>query len=676
MSKLRKVKERVPGQYVVVLRDDAISGMKALAKEQRDTAVTQVAREMGDKHGAELQHVYAHALVGFSARLSEAAARRLSEDERVAYVAEDAVVWPGGERSTSIRVNTPPQIFNVWGLDRIDQQARPLNAVSQQFARGTGVHAYVLDTGVDEHLDFSGRIRQGFNAVGDGGGTLDCGNAGANVGHGTHVTGILGGDTLGVAPGVTIYPVRVFRCTTAATSNVIAGVDWVAKNHLRPAVANMSLWGAASDALDDAVKGLIKAGVIVVVIAGNDGGLNACNYSPARVPEAITVGATNNLDQVANFSNQGGCVDLFAPGDNIPSARNGTQRDVRTMSGTSMAAPHVSGAVALYLQTHRSAKQAEVQQFLVDNATTGAITGLTAGSPDRLLFTGNINSWLLQTPTALHYTNEAWEYDMADWNSDGRDDLVAILRTGLSNHTEVHVLDGASDFTQYLAQIATVLHPTDANWDFEVADWNHDGAMDLFAIKRDGLSGQTEVHVLDGANSLNSYLGQFVTAFGRIDANWDFEVADWNWDGSYDLVGILRSGGLSNSTELHILDGATGFSSFLLQSPTGLGWVDSQVVLDVADWNLDGSLDLVAVVRNGQSKSTEVHVLSGAEGFSNFILQTGTALHVTNEAWDFKLTYRDEGTLGLLSPNNGLDLVGILRNGGANQRTEVHILNP
>lgn len=271
-----------------------------------------------------------------------------------------------------------------WGLDRIDQNLLPLsNTYSDKDVTGFSIPVYVVDTGIfAAHQDFSGRVAAGFSSVTDGLGSGDCN------GHGTHVAGTIAGIKYGAAKQATLIPVRVLDCNGSGTySSVIAGLDWIAANHPSgaPAVVNMSLGGAASNTLDAAVRGVISKGITVVVAAGNSNA-DACNASPARVKEAITVGASTSTDSRASFSNFGSCVDLFAPGASITSAWISSNFSFAVASGTSMAAPHVAGTVARFLVNNPATLPYNVEQSVITGTTQNVLTSIGTGSPNRLLY--------------------------------------------------------------------------------------------------------------------------------------------------------------------------------------------------------------------------------------------------------------------------------------------------
>ncbi len=368
--------DAIPSSYIVVLKS---------RRDARDHAAT-VERLMAGRQSRVRAH-YTHALDGFAATLDEHEALELAADPEVAYVEEDA----------RIHATATSQDNATWGIDRIDQPALPLDASYTYLDSGAGVTAYIFDTGIRAtHGEFTGRILSGYGAIEDGEGTNDCNQ------HGTHVSGTVGGTVLGVAKQVSLVPVRVLDCSgSGSVSATIAAIDWVIANKRPLSVANMSLGGPPSDAEDAAVRRLIAAGVPVIVSAGNDA-VDACTQSPARVAEAITVGATDTADARATFSNHGSCVDLFAPGVDIRAASVAGDTLARTLSGTSMAAPHVTGAVAMYLAAHPTATPAEVTAALLEGATRDKVAD-PQGSPNRLLSTRFVDS----TPPSIEITAPA-----------------------------------------------------------------------------------------------------------------------------------------------------------------------------------------------------------------------------------------------------------------------------
>ncbi|MDT7605381.1 MAG: hypothetical protein QOF61_3378 [Acidobacteriota bacterium] len=359
-----KGKSAIPNQYIVVFHD------WATGEKGANSFAPALAGTMKDIYGGEVERTYKYALNGFAAKMTKEQALALSQDPRVAFVEEDGVMTA-----------TTTQTGATWGIDRIDQRDLPLNGTYNYTFTGSGVRAYVIDTGIrTTHTQFGGRASAVFDAFGGNG--QDCN------GHGTHVAGTIGGSTYGVAKGVMLRAVRVLDCNgSGSTSGVISGVDWVTANHISPAVANMSLGGGASSSLDTAVNNSINSGVTYSIAAGNSNGADACTQSPARVAAAITVGSTTSTDARSSFSNIGTCVDIFAPGSSITSSWATSDTATNTISGTSMATPHVVGATALYLQAFPGSSPATIRNALVNNATTNHISNVGAGSPNRLLYT-------------------------------------------------------------------------------------------------------------------------------------------------------------------------------------------------------------------------------------------------------------------------------------------------
>jgi subtilisin family serine protease len=360
----------IKDRYIVVLKDNA---------EARKPGIAQ---KLADRFGGTVKDEYGTAVRGFTANLTEKSAKRLAANPAVASVEQDRAV-----RMADTQASAP------WGLDRIDQRALPLATTYVYPSKAATVTAYILDTGVRlTHSEFGGRAVSGYDFIDKDSDASDC------QGHGTHVAGTVAGTTYGVAKQAKIVSVRVLGCDGSGSySAIIAGVDWVTKNAVKPAVANMSLGGSASASLDTAIKNSIAAGVTYAVAAGNEN-KDACSVSPARTPEAITVGATEATDARASYSNYGSCLDIFAPGSNILSSVKGSDTASGRMSGTSMATPHVAGVAALYLANNPARTPAQVRDAMVADATPSKVTSPGSGSPNKLLFTGNIGAGTTPPP--------------------------------------------------------------------------------------------------------------------------------------------------------------------------------------------------------------------------------------------------------------------------------------
>ena len=358
------------GSYIVVMR----------SSDDLDVEEAEIA-----KSGGRTEKRFSRAINALSVKVKHSEAARIRNNPKVLFVELDQPVY-----ALDTQIDPPS-----WGLDRIDQRSLPLNSTFTASAKGAGVDAYIVDTGIlSTHSDFTGRMGAGYSAISDGNGTNDCN------GHGTHVAGTTAGTTYGIAKSATLIPVRVLDCTgSGLNSGVIAGLDWIISHHTAgtPAVANMSLGGGASAALDLAVQNVINDGVVMAVAAGNDG-LNACNYSPARAANAITVGSTTTTDARSSFSNTGTCVDIFAPGSLITSSWIGSSTAITTISGTSMASPHVAGVAAVLIGRYPTSTPAQIATMLRTSATPNVVTSAGTGSPNYLLYLDPLGGPIVAPP--------------------------------------------------------------------------------------------------------------------------------------------------------------------------------------------------------------------------------------------------------------------------------------
>lgn len=354
----------VPGQFIVRLHDDVDTG--ALSAK----GVSGLVSSFGlDPQGVTVKQVYGTLVQGFAAQLSSQNVKKLRSDSRVQYIEQDQEVYSTGSQNNA-----------TWGIDRSDQRSLPLNSTYKYSTEASNVTAFIIDTGINTgHEDFGGRAKWGIN-------TADRKDEDCN-GHGSHVAGTVGGAKYGIAKGVKLIGVKVLRCDGKGhSSGVIKGIEWAASQKRGPAVANMSLGSPASQTTDDAVRAAVRKGLTMVVAAGNTNE-DACNFSPARTSEAITVNSSDKNDRRSSFSNYGRCTDIFAPGSSITSAWMGRRNATKTISGTSMATPHVAGSVALMLAKNPDLTPAQVAQKLYANSTKNKIKDIGTGSPNRLLFT-------------------------------------------------------------------------------------------------------------------------------------------------------------------------------------------------------------------------------------------------------------------------------------------------
>ncbi len=506
-------------RYIVVLKDTA--GPVASARDE--------ATRLTRAHGGKIRHTYTTVLHGYAAEMTAQEARLMAADPAVAYVEQDAV-----QHSSTTQTNPPS-----WGLDRIDQRSLPLDHGYTYGTTASNVTVYLVDSGLrTSHTQFQGRASIGVDEVGDGRNGQDC------LGHGTHVAGTVGGKDYGVAKGVKLVAVRVTDCNNnASTSSIIAAADWITAHAAKPAVVNMSINSKSSviSSEDTAIKKSIASGVTWVVSSGN-GGTDACKNSPGDIDTAIVVNNSDSSDTRRSDSNYGPCTDLFAPGTSITSAWNSGDTATHTISGTSMAAPHVTGAAALWLATHPTATPADVQAALINSATTGKIMSAGTNTPNRLLYTGAPTSGASAVFSDDFESDKGWRVDGAgtDTATSGVFERGVPQQTTSTHSNQAKQLTAASgsyalttgaaagaaygdndldggETTVFSPQITLPASgPLSLHFTYNVANGDNSGTDDYLRIRV--LDGSTPTTVFEKTGSASEVAGQWQTATADLSA--------------------------------------------------------------------------------------------------------------------------------------------------------------
>lgn len=513
----------VKDQYIVILsKKSAKNDLKSQA------SLEALIKEVGNMPNARMKGVYRSALTGFVAKLSPKQVEKLKNDSRVISVTADRYVHLEDVAETAVSV----QEYPIYGLDRIDQRDKQLDRAYSFTSTGSGVTAYIIDTGIkSSHNEFNGRVSLGFDfvlAYPDENDVINSSEPGEDChSHGTHVAGTVGGSTYGVAKEVNLVNLRVFGCTDGSPySRIIHAVDWVTENAIKPAVVNMSLGDPVADLevlADVAVQNSIASGV-TYVIAGGNSSLDACDFSPARVPEAITVGASTIENKMAWWSNYGNCLDLYAPGVYILSAGITDDNSTRIMSGTSMAAPHVTGIAALYLSKNPAATPAEIHQAVVENSTPAAISGVPSGTTSLAYSHWESVAFTAPVPPDLSFTATSSK-DRRNYRVDMSWDTPAGSRVVISRDGNVIFEPGVneSSFVDFLGNVR------DATYVYQVCEVLYKNCSERVIII--GKGDDTSQPLNSPPNADFSFSTNLLDVqFTDLSTDSDGSLVGWNWD--------------------------------------------------------------------------------------------------------------------------------------------------